>query len=66
MQIETVQQVGDQTPDSHIFTLTCSCGEFLHLGFDQGKDDEWVMKSAHHLESHGKLKHPERFAAAGS
>jgi hypothetical protein len=57
MQIEGFQQVGDETPDTHIFTLSCTCQDFLHLGFDQGKDGEWVMKALNTIRSHAKMKH---------
>lgn len=58
MQIEQVQQVGDETPNSHIFTLSCSCGDFVAIGFDQDKtDSEWVFGTEKKLMDHKALKH---------
>lgn len=59
LQIEGVQEVGDQTPDSHIFTLSCSCEDFVHLGFDQGKEGMWVMTALNTIRSHAQQKHPD-------
>jgi hypothetical protein len=57
LQIEGVQQVGDQTPDTHMFTLSCSCQDWVYLGFDQGKEGEWVMKALNTIRSHATAKH---------
>ena len=57
MQIENIQQVGDQTPDSHIFALSCSCGEFIYIGLDQGKNGEWLITAKQQILSHAQAKH---------
>lgn len=57
MQIDRVHQAGNETPDSHIFTLSCGCGDVVNMGFDQGKDGEWVMKALNTVRSHAQSKH---------
>jgi hypothetical protein len=58
MLIEQVQQVGDETPNSHIFTLSCSCGDLVNIGFDHGKtDSEWVFGTEKKLMDHKASKH---------
>jgi hypothetical protein len=59
LQIDRVHQVGDETPDTHIFTLNCSCRDVVNIGFDQGKEGEWVMKALNTVRLHAQAKHSE-------
>ena len=59
LQIERVEQVGDETPDMHFFTLSCSCGEFIDLEFEQDKEGMWVMTALNTIRAHAQAKHPE-------
>jgi hypothetical protein len=63
LQIENVEQVGDEIPDHHIFILSCSCGEFVDVEFEHGKDGMWVMTALNTIRSHAQAKHPESQAA---
>jgi hypothetical protein len=64
MIIERIHQAGNETPDSHIFTLSCPCGDFVSIGFDQGKEGEWVIKAVNQFTAHANLKHPTAAATA--
>jgi hypothetical protein len=63
MQLERVEQVGDETPDFHIFTLSCSCGEFVDVEFEQNKEGMWVMSALNTIRAHAEAKHPEALTA---
>jgi hypothetical protein len=63
MQIERVEQVGDESPDMHFFTLSCSCGEFFDIEFEQGKEGMWVMTTLNTIRSHAQAKHADSLTA---
>jgi hypothetical protein len=63
LQIEGIEQVGDETPDHHVFTLSCSCREFIEVEFEQGKEGMWVMTALNTIRSHAQAKHPESLTA---
>jgi hypothetical protein len=65
MQLKEIQQVGDKTPDTHVFTLSCSCRNFINLGFDQGKEGFWVMTALKTIQAHAQAKHPEALTVGG-
>lgn len=63
LQIERVEQVGDESPDFHVFTLSCSCREFIDIEFEQDQDGGWVTTALNTVRNHEKDKHPESRAA---
>ena len=64
LQLERVEQVTDEAPDFHIFTLSCSCREFVDIEFEQDKEGAWVMTALNTIRNHAKAKHPESRTAS--
>ena len=58
LKIDNVQQVGDERPDNHMYSLTCRCGGWVHIMLEQGKDAEW--------EAIAEEKHRQHIAKAHS
>ena len=54
LKIDNIQQVGDERPDNHLYSITCRCGGRVHIVLEQDKNAEWAAiadeKHKQHIE----------------
>jgi hypothetical protein len=60
MTLDAVNQVGDESPDTHRYTIGCACGDTIHITLEQGEEGFWVMQTLNALRSHTQSKHDQQ------
>src|SRR5947209_8148166 len=57
MTLNMINQLGDESPDANRFTISCECGDTIHITLAQGDEGKWVMQTLNSLRSHVESKH---------
>jgi hypothetical protein len=66
MTLDYVNQMGNESPDTHRYTISCGCGDIIHITLEQNQEGSWVTQTLGAFRSHVESKHPDKMPVDNS